>query len=185
MRNLILEEWFNYYSMLDYLKNVTFPRSVKPNDADPMVMPELVTFSDGNESAYGTVAYVLWTLLDGTKKASLFISKAKLAPLTYKGEVVKNELAGSTFSSWLKLFIQQESCLKFSAHVHFLGSQIVQYMMHKESYGFNTYAGLRIAELQRKTDIRDWHHIPSGENIADILTKGSAPARCTFMACTG
>ena len=48
-------------------------------------------------------------------------------------------------------------------------------MIKTESYGYNTYAGLRIAEIQKKTDVDQWKHIPSGENIADILTKGTNP----------
>ena len=59
--------------MLEGLKNVHFPRSVKPAEADPKILPDLITFSDGNEPSFGTVAYVLWTLLDGSRRASLFI----------------------------------------------------------------------------------------------------------------
>ena len=173
----LLDHWLRYFSMLKGLESVTFHRSVKPDLADPNVPPDLITFSDGNESAYGTVAYVLWTLLDGTKKANMFISKAKLGPLCHKGEVVKNELSGVTFASRLKLFIQQESCYEFGRYLHFLDSQIVQYMIRKDSYGFNTFAGLRVTEIQKKTDVMSWHHIPSEENISDILTKGTDPSK--------
>ena len=48
-------------------------------------------------------------------------------------------------------------------------------MIKKDSYGFNTYAGLRVAEIQKKTDVDSWKHIPSAENIADILTRGAKP----------
>ena len=81
----LLDYWLDYFSMLKGLESVTFPRSVKPDSVDPQILPQLITFSDGNESSYGTVAYVLWTLLDGSKTARIFISKAKLGPLCYKG----------------------------------------------------------------------------------------------------
>ena len=158
-------------------KNVHFPRSVKPAEADPEILPDLITFSDGNEPSFGTVAYVLWTLLDGSRRASLFIAKAKLAPLTHKGEVVRNELAGATFAARLKIFIQQESKLKFNEHVPFLDSQIVQYMIRKDSYSYNTFTGLRVAEIQYKTDVMAWRHIPSDQNVADLLTKGCSPVK--------
>ena len=173
----LLDSWLSYFSMLEGLKNVTFPRSVKPDNIDTNFQPVLVTFSDGNESSFGTVAYVLWDLLDGTKKACLFISKAKLGPMLHKGEVVKNELSAATYASRLKIFIQQESGFSFSNHVHFLDSQIVQYMIKKESYSYNTFAGLRVSEVQKKTDVLAWKHIPSGDNIADILTKGTDPGK--------
>ena len=48
-------------------------------------------------------------------------------------------------------------------------------MMKKQSYGFNTFAGLRVGEIQQKTNQEEWHHIPSKENISDILTRGATP----------
>ena len=166
----LLDKWLSYFSMLDGLKEVTFPRTIKPDNVDQDILPDLITFSDGNEAAFGTVSYVRWTLKDGTRKSSMFISKAKLAPLNHKGEVVKNELSAATYSARLKMFILQESSLKFGSFFHFLDSQIVQFMMKKGSYGYNTFAGLRVPELQKKTDVMDWLHISSESNIADILT---------------
>ena len=34
---------------------------------------------------------------------------------------------------------------------------------------------MRVSEIQKKTNIDDWHHIPSDQNVADLLTKGAAP----------
>ena len=103
------------------------------------------------------------------------MSKAKLGPLQYKGETTRNELAGSTYAARVKCWILENSDLKFCSHIPFLDSKIVQDMIKKDSYGYNTFAGLRVAEIQQKTDVDNWRHIPSGENIADILTKGAKP----------
>ena len=138
-------------------------------NVDPDVKPDLVSISDGNEDAYGTAAYARWTLLDGTRVVNLIMSKAKLGPLTHNGEVVKNELSGATFSARLKCWIIEHTKVEFGNFFHFLDSRIVQDMIMKESYGFNTFAGLRVGEIQRKTDIMKWLHIASEENIADVL----------------
>ena len=103
------------------------------------------------------------------------MSKAKLGPLTHKGETVKNELCSATLASRIKICLIQESGLNFKKHFHFLDSMIVKEMLKKSSYGFNTFVGLRVAEIQQKCDYEDWLHIPSQENIADILTKGAPP----------
>ena len=103
------------------------------------------------------------------------MSKAKLGPLTHKGETVKNELCGATLASRIKIWLIQESGLNFKKHFHFLDSMIVKEMLKKSSYGFNTFVGLRVGEIQQKCDYEDWHHIPSQENISDILTKGAVP----------
>ena len=136
---------------------------------------DLFTFCDGNPDVYGGVAYALWTLQDGSKEARVIMSKAKLGPLTRKGETVKNKLSGATLASRLRTWILENTGLEFNQHISFLNSRIVHDMMLKESYGYNTFAGLRVTEVQKKTDVGSWLHIPSKENIADILTKGVSP----------
>ena len=104
------------------------------------------------------------------------MAKAKLAPLLQKGETVRNELSGATIASRLKEFIFEHSGMSFGDHIPFLDSQIVQAMIKKESYGFNSFAGLRVGEIQVKTDRNAWKHIPSKQNISDILTRGAPPS---------
>ena len=101
------------------------------------------------------------------------MSKAKISPLQYKGETTRNELAGATFAVRVKSWILEKSGLKFGDCIPFLDSCIVQAMIKKDSYGFNTFAGLRVAEIQQKSDVDSWRHLPSSENISDILTKGA------------
>ena len=168
--------WMNYFEMLEGVRNVSFPRSVKPINVDPAIKPTIVTFSDGNKEAFGAVLYLLWTLIGGEKEARLVTSKAKLAPLLNQGEVVKNELAGATFAVRLKSWMIQNSSLSLGEYQPFVDSQIVQHMVRREDYELNTYAGLRVKEIARKSDVSSWLHISSKDNfVADILTKGTRP----------
>ena len=168
-------QWLSYFQMLKALKGISFPRSIKPHQVNPDIDPVLVTFCDGNPEVYGAVAYALWVLHDGSKEARLIMAKAKLGPLTHKGETVKNELSGATLASRLRTWVMENTGLQFSRHIPFLDSRIVQDMILKESYGYNTFAGLMVAEIQKKTDVGTWLHIPSKDNIADVLTKGVSP----------
>ena len=94
-------------------------------NVDPNVKSDLITFSDGNEDAYGSPAYARWTLLDGTRITNLMMSKAKLEPLTHKGEVVKSELSGATYAARLKCWIVEHTNINFGDHLNFLDSRIV------------------------------------------------------------
>ena len=172
----LLEDWLMYFGRLLRLESVKFARSFKPDGADPDVLPDLITFEDGNPDAFGAVAYALWTLRDGTKEVRLIMSKAKLAPIVKKGETVRNELNGAVFAARLKTWILKTSGIKFNKHVPILDSRIVQDMIKKDSYWYNTFAGVRVAEIQSKTNVDDWLHVPSNENIADILTRGAPPS---------
>ena len=86
-------EWLEYFEMLQKIDKILFPRCVKPENYDLEIDPDLVTFKDGNPNAYGVTAYILWTEKRGRFSAKLLMSKAKLGPLSHKGETVWNELS--------------------------------------------------------------------------------------------
>ena len=125
MPEMIVKEWLEYFKMLSQLHTVSFGRSVKPENMDPDIPPTLVTFCDGNPDSYGTVAYTMWSLLDGSRVTMLMMSKAKLGPLLMKGETVRNELSGATISSRLKEFIFEHSGIRFGEHLPFLDSNLI------------------------------------------------------------
>ena len=172
----LIVQWVVYFEMLVKLEDIKFNRSIKPSNADPKCDPGLITFEDGSKDAFGANAYALWQLLDGKKACNLIMSKAKLAPLLQLGEPFRNELCGAVHAARLTEWICEHSDIKFGYRVHFLDSQIVQAMTARDSYGFNTFAALRIGEIQQKTDIHCWLHIPSKENISDVLTRGAPPS---------
>ena len=75
------------------------------------------------------------------------LSKGRVAPLK-KISIVRLELCGAVIAKRLYCFINEECRFRFE-NVHFIvDSKIVQAMIHKESYGFKTYASVRIGEIQ-------------------------------------
>ena len=44
-----------------------------------------------------------------------------------------------------------------------------------DSYGFNTFTGVRIGEIQTTEDPLDFYWIAGEEKIADLLYRGSTP----------
>ena len=103
------------------------------------------------------------------------MSRAKLSAILQKGETVRNELSGAVISCRLKEWILKNSGIKFGQHFAFIDSKKVQAMIQKTSYGYSTFAGLRVGEIQLKSNKGAWFHIKSDENISDILTRGAAP----------
>ena len=49
-------------------------------------------------------------------------------------------------------------------------------MIQKESYRFNTFVAIRIAEIQTSTCPEDWTWAESKWNIADWTTRGKHPS---------
>ena len=89
--------------MLLQLDHIKFPRSFKPDKVDTTIKPVFCSFNDGNPDAFGTVGYVRWTLLDGSKRCRIMLSKSRLGLSTHKGETVRNELSGATLSARLNI----------------------------------------------------------------------------------
>ena len=172
------EKWLAYFKMLDTTKDITFPRATTPLDIDRNIRPDLITLSDGNEDAFGAVAYSRWTLNNGSKEDRLIAAKAKLGPFMDKGEVVKMELSSAAMAARLKSWILKNTRCDYGTYYPFLDSRIVQHMIRKESYSLNTFAGLRVKEITAKSDVSAWLHISSKDNyVADILTRGSTPEK--------
>lgn len=69
------------------LSKVKFPRALTPVSVP--AEPDAITFSDGSDHAYGAVLYLRWDCDQGPT-VRLVESKAKLAPLDHKGEVVSS-----------------------------------------------------------------------------------------------
>jgi hypothetical protein len=73
-------------------------------------------------------------------------------------------------------FIKQETRITFSRTYFIVDSEIVRAQIQRESYGFNTFVGVRVGEIQSKTNKEQWHWIEGSLNIADIISRGSSVA---------
>ena len=165
-------EWITFFEELFQLKNVSIPRCINPRKS--IEEPELILFSDASNEAYGAAAYVRWTLTNGTFAAQLIASRNRIAPVKII-DIVRLELTGPVLSKRLRTLIQKESGYTFSAVYHIVDSEIVEAVISKNSYGFNTYAANRISEIQQDIDSSEWFWSAGRLKIEDWLTRGKSP----------
>lgn len=52
-------------------------------------------------------------------------------------------------------------------------STIVLNWLANEPQTWKTYVANRVAEIQKNTEIKNWRHVPSAQNPADLITRGS------------
>jgi hypothetical protein len=172
MPEFMRQEWIKFFIELFDMEKIKFRRCIKPKDA--MGDPDLVMFSDGSDEAYGTCAYVRWNLSNGGFGSVLVAAKSRVNPVR-KITIVRAELNGALLSKRLSSFIKKESRLNFRKEYFIVDSEIVRAMIQKESYGFNTYAAVRVGEIQEATAPSDWYWIDGQKNIADWATRGKKP----------
>ena len=169
----IERQWEEIVEDLKKIKELTFERSLTPEDAVGLAV--LVIFEDGSEQAYGTVAYIRWKTAQGYV-SRLIAAKSRIAPLKMI-DMVRIELCGAVLGTRIRTMIEKELQLKFERVVHIVDSEIVQAMIHRQSYGFNTFAGNRIGEIHRSTQPEEWGWVEGKPwiNIADLTTRGCSP----------
>ena len=115
-----------------------------------------------------------WKVENGMYESNLLISKNRISPLR-RMTTVRSELCGAILAARLKVFIEKESRLKFEKVFFITDSKIVQAMIHKESYGFNTFVAVRVGEIQESSDPDNWYWVEGKLNISDWLTRGKSP----------
>ena len=76
---VLVREIVDFFLELFELETLTFPRSLWPAE-ETIGKPDLVCFSDGSISAFGTVVYIRWQLQTGGWWTTLVVSKSKIAP---------------------------------------------------------------------------------------------------------
>ena len=169
----LLAEWITIFEELFEMKNVSFPRCIKPKNA--VGNPQLVVFSDASKEAFGACAYAVWELEDGSHASNLILAKSRLAPKR-QISIVRLELCGLLLAVRIKCFLFEHSRLNFDSVKFIVDSEIVRAMTQKESYGFNIFTGLRLGEIQETENPKDFFWVPGDLNIADLISRGSSPA---------
>ena len=163
------KDWMIFFDDLPGMNEVKIRRCMKaPNTVGN---PILIIFSDGSTNAYGACAYARWKLTTGEFDSHLIISKNRLTPVK-KISIDRIELCGAVLSSRLKTTITSHCRYKFERIIYIVDSQIVHAMIQKENYGYNTFAAVRVGEIQENTDPENWYWTESKNNIADWLTRG-------------
>ena len=111
---------------------------MKPHDAvgDPI----LIIFSGRSSQAFDACAYVSWELnIVDYLKVAWFCPRTALLPS--RRCLMINELCVAIIiNKRLKVFIQQQCRSHLQKLNHIVDSQIVNAMIQKDCYGFNTFA---------------------------------------------
>lgn len=168
----MVTKWKQFFVSLYELEDLTFRRALKPSNA--FGRPTLIIFSDGSMQAYGACAYVRWQIDENRFVASLIVAKNKIAPVKQLS-IPRLELCGALVATRLRETIVKQFNWDFESVFHIVDSSIVRSQIQKESRSFNTFVAVRIAEIQTKTDPREWWWIDSSMNIADLTSKPCGP----------
>ncbi|GFS80356.1 integrase catalytic domain-containing protein [Trichonephila clavipes] len=130
----------------------------------------LLGYVDASESAYGVVVYMHSVKEDGTTTTKLISSKSRVAPIKVIS-IPRLELSACLVLSQLvgKVHLSLQVHL---AEVILHDSTIAIAWINTPANQLKTFVGNRVSKIQTLTENFEWKHIPSGQNPADIISRG-------------
>ncbi|XP_076483472.1 uncharacterized protein LOC143304879 [Bombus vancouverensis nearcticus] len=164
-------EWDRYYSQLPLLNNITFPRKAIIDSATEI---EMHGFCDASEKAYGACVYLRTVNPDGRVQTQLLTAKSKVAPLKSQ-TIPRLELSGAFLLTSLMATIHQALSHSTTRMVYWTDSAIVLHWLTTSPHTLKTFVANRVSEIQRKTSIGSWRHVPTHDNPADLISRGQTP----------
>ncbi|XP_075170108.1 uncharacterized protein LOC142242414 [Haematobia irritans] len=133
---------------------------------------QIHAFCDASLSAYGVCIYIR-SEYKGEVRVSLLCSKSRVAPLKVL-TVPKLELSAALLLAEILDEVSGVIGNKYECHC-WSDSMVVLSWLRDESSNYNVFVSNRVSRIQTLTQTMSWHHVPTAQNPADILSRGSSP----------
>ncbi|XP_053691865.1 uncharacterized protein LOC128740351 [Sabethes cyaneus] len=167
----LLVSWLKFRDTLPQMNEMTVPRRVIfPN----FVTMEIHRFSDASIAACGAVLYVRSIFSDGSAALRLLCSKSKVAPIA-ELSIPRKELLAARLLSRLMVKVIDTIKVNFDDVVLWSDSQIVLAWLRKPLPTLQVFVRNRVTEIINETQNYTWKYVPTKENPADIVSRGSLP----------
>ncbi|KAK9679199.1 Pao retrotransposon peptidase [Popillia japonica] len=159
--------WLNFQQELDILHDIKVPRKILASNYEFL---EIHGFSDASERAYGVCVYIR-SVTKNHVTSSLLCSKSRVAPLK-STTLPRLELCGALLLA--RLIVKVRSILNNPIRRTCLwtDSTIVLAWLKASSKTWKTFVANRVGKIQDLSDINDWYHIATHDNLADLVSRG-------------
>ena len=139
---------------------------------------ELHVFCDGSEVGYGVAAYVRIHNNTGDIVVNLVLSKSRLLPAGKSAltTIPRIELAAAHLAVKIKNILVREMEFEWSGVHMWSDSMTVLKYIGNEDKRFQRFVSNKIAFIRAHTTVDQWHHVSSGNNPADLASRGSTVA---------
>ncbi|GBM94658.1 hypothetical protein AVEN_185627-1 [Araneus ventricosus] len=168
------EEWERFLNSLHSINQLCIPRHVLCEFPEKL---EVHGFADASERAYGAVVYLTCKSSAGERNCvRLLCSNSRVVPLKFIS-VPKLELCAALLLAQLVKRVLCAIKLKINDVYLWSDSTIVLAWIQHEPWELKTFVANRIAAIQELTKKEQWFHFSTGNNPADVLSRGLAPEK--------
>lgn len=164
--------WQEWLKELACLRTISVPRCFKPSGFGAVVNVQLHHFSDASEIGYGAVSYLRIVDDKGAAHCSFVLGKSRVTPLKVVS-IPRLELAAAVVAVKLNCLIRNE--LEYPIHdtIYWTDSTVVLQYIRNESRRFHTFVANRVAMIHDESTPRQWRHVDTCANPADIASRGA------------
>ena len=162
------KQWQTFIASLPAINNIKVDRCIITESATTV---ELHGFCDASEAAYGAVIYCKSKSTSGEVSIQLVASKSRVSPLK-KQTIPRLELSAAVLLAKLLNRVVTALKLEISSVLLWSDSMIVLSWLRKEPFKLKTFVSNRVAKIQELTDVQQWRFVPTGENPADLISRG-------------
>ncbi|XP_038107029.1 uncharacterized protein LOC119766512 [Culex quinquefasciatus] len=163
----VVRDWMEFKQRLTGFDRLRIPRHVIRPGSKRL---ELHGFCDASENAFGACIYLRSISEDKKCTVRLLTAKSKVAPININ-TIPRLELCGARLLA--KLLCQVLESYAIDAPVYlWTDSTIVLNWISGSPVMWGTFVANRVAEIQERTALATWNHVPSGDNPADLVSRG-------------
>ena len=161
-----------------HLKDFRLPRCTEVKNP---IWKKLVGFCDASGKGIAVCVYVVSS--DGIKTESHLIkANTQLPKERLQSNIPRLELIGATMLSLVMSELRKSYPEVPSEHIHyFTDSEIVLCWIYSGAIHSDTFIAKHVDGIRNLTDIKQWRHVSSGENPADIPSRGCYLAKLKDM----
>lgn len=164
----IKTQWRKMCAELESLKLFHVPRWTNTSSD---TITQVHGFADASMKAYGCVIYLRTIDAAGNIKCILFFAKSRVAPLK-KLTIPRLELAAAELLSEQMLRVKQRCGLKENRYFYWTDSTIALGWITKSTNELKTFVSNRVQKIQNRSNKREWQHVSSEDNPADLVSRG-------------
>ncbi|XP_036145373.1 uncharacterized protein LOC118646483 [Monomorium pharaonis] len=168
----IHKAWDAIKAQLNLLNNLQIPRAVLSSEKHSQI--QIHGFCDASEKAYGACIYLREQNLHGKTVISLLCSKSRIAPMKALS-LPRLELCGAVLLANLMNRVISSLNMETLPKYFWTDSMIVVAWIRSTPRKWQTFVANRISEIHDKSSPSDWHHVKSGDNPADLISRGATP----------
>lgn len=164
-------KWLQIRNEMSLLNRLQIPRKITCNLPKQI---EIHGFCDASSRAYGACIYVKTTNEAGDTHVKLLCAKSKVAPLKTQS-IPRLELMGAVLLAKLTEKVQSSLSSPIDKTYYWCDSSVVLAWLKTTPNLLHVFVANRVAAIQETTEGGEWRHVPSTDNPADYISRGTLP----------